>query len=74
MCVLFHFNISHFAIKLSFGLVAELGKIHLATMGVASQKVMEGQACPHETLKLQKRLITQWWASQHMVLYYYNLH
>ena len=45
--------------------------------GVASQKVMERQACPRETLKIihdcKKRLMTQWGASQHTVLYYYSL-
>ena len=47
--------------------------------GVASQKVTEGQASPpHQILKIiydsKKRLMTQWWASQHTVLYYYSLH
>ena len=50
----------------------------ITTRGVASQKVMERQACPHETLKIihdckKKRLMTQWGASQHTVLYYYSL-
>ena len=51
-------------------------QVQRVSRGAASQKVMEGQACPHETLKIVhdcKRLMTEWWASQHTVLYYYSL-